>query len=133
MTTQGMAAFGRGRQSLDRSVWYSGWLLTFLATGEDTGGQFLLTEQTAASAIIFWISLYGGASPTGGSVIDGAGTLHALKNPSAPAGAHMTRIRTCSESIVNECGMSRGAKTNVPAGALIVSSPTENVISPSIT
>ena len=32
MTTQGMVAFGRGRQSLDRSVWYSGWLLTFLAT-----------------------------------------------------------------------------------------------------
>jgi len=50
MTTQGMVAFGRGRQSLDRSVWYSGWLLTFLATGEDTGGQFLLTEQTAARA-----------------------------------------------------------------------------------
>ena len=32
--------FGRGRQSLDRSVWYNGWLLTFLATGEDTHGQF---------------------------------------------------------------------------------------------
>jgi len=41
---------------------------------------------------------------------DGAGTLHALKNFSAPAGATMTRIRTCSESIVNECGMSRGAQ-----------------------
>ena len=40
-------AFGRGRQSLERSVWYSGWLLTFLATGEDTGGQFALMEQVA--------------------------------------------------------------------------------------
>lgn len=28
----------------DRSAWYSGWLLTFLATGEDTGGQFALIE-----------------------------------------------------------------------------------------
>jgi len=38
-------AFGRGRDSLERSVWYSGWLLTFLATGEDTQGQFALMEQ----------------------------------------------------------------------------------------
>jgi quercetin dioxygenase-like cupin family protein len=37
--------FGRGRQSLEQSVWYSGWLLTFLATGEDTQGQFALQEQ----------------------------------------------------------------------------------------
>jgi len=37
-------AFGRGRQSLDRSVWYSGHLLTFLATGEDTQGRFALIE-----------------------------------------------------------------------------------------
>jgi quercetin dioxygenase-like cupin family protein len=28
----------------ERSVWYAGWLLTFLATGEETGGQFSLTE-----------------------------------------------------------------------------------------
>jgi quercetin dioxygenase-like cupin family protein len=40
-------AFGRGRQSLDRSVWYSGWLLTFLATGQETQGQFALMEQCA--------------------------------------------------------------------------------------
>src|SRR5258705_12844627 len=40
-------AFGRGRQSLEQSVWYSGWLVTFLATGEDTQGQFALTEQIA--------------------------------------------------------------------------------------
>ena len=42
-----IAAFGRGRQSLERSVWYSGWLLTFLATGEETRGQFALMEQVA--------------------------------------------------------------------------------------
>jgi quercetin dioxygenase-like cupin family protein len=36
--------FGRGRQSLDHSVWYSGALMTFLATGEDTHGQFALIE-----------------------------------------------------------------------------------------
>jgi len=37
-------AFARGRQSLDRSVWYSGSLFTFLATGEETQGQFALME-----------------------------------------------------------------------------------------
>ena len=42
-----LVAFGRGRQSLEQSVWYSGWLLTFLATGEDTRGQFALMEQVA--------------------------------------------------------------------------------------
>jgi len=36
--------FSNGRQSLDRSVWYSGSLLTFLATGEETHGQFALVE-----------------------------------------------------------------------------------------
>ncbi len=40
-------AYSRGRQSLEHSVWYTGWLLTFLATGKDTQGQFALTEQTA--------------------------------------------------------------------------------------
>ncbi len=40
-------ALGRGRQSLDRSVWYNGWLMTFLATGEDTQGQFALIEAVA--------------------------------------------------------------------------------------
>jgi quercetin dioxygenase-like cupin family protein len=39
-------AFARGRKSLDRSVWYNGWLLTFLATAEETGGQFALIEAT---------------------------------------------------------------------------------------
>ena len=37
-------AFDRGRQSLDHSVWYNGSLMTFLATGEDTHGQFALIE-----------------------------------------------------------------------------------------
>jgi len=36
--------FARGRHSLDHSVWYNGSLLTFLATGEDTQGQFALIE-----------------------------------------------------------------------------------------
>jgi quercetin dioxygenase-like cupin family protein len=40
-------ALSSGRQSLERSVWYSGWLLTFLATGEETRGQFALMEQVA--------------------------------------------------------------------------------------
>ncbi len=33
------------RTSEDRSVWYGGWLLTFLATGEETGGRFSLVEE----------------------------------------------------------------------------------------
>jgi len=37
-------AFSHGRQSLDRSVWYNGSLMTFLATGEETHGQFALIE-----------------------------------------------------------------------------------------
>jgi quercetin dioxygenase-like cupin family protein len=37
-------AFSRGQQSLHRSVWYNGWLMTFLATGEETQGQFALIE-----------------------------------------------------------------------------------------
>ena len=37
-------AFSRGRQSLEHSVWYNGWLMTFLATGEETQGQFALIE-----------------------------------------------------------------------------------------
>lgn len=39
-----LSGFARGRQSLDRSVWYNGGLMTFLATGEDTQGQFALIE-----------------------------------------------------------------------------------------
>jgi quercetin dioxygenase-like cupin family protein len=40
-------AFSNGRQSLDRSFWYNGSLMTFLATGEDTQGQFALIEAVA--------------------------------------------------------------------------------------
>ena len=39
--------FSNGRQSLDRSVWYNGSLMTFLATGEDSHGQFALIEAVA--------------------------------------------------------------------------------------
>ena len=41
------AAFSRGRLSLDRSVWYNGQLMTFLATAEDTQGKFALIEAVA--------------------------------------------------------------------------------------
>jgi quercetin dioxygenase-like cupin family protein len=47
VATGQLAPFGRGRQSLKESVWYSGWLLTFLATGEDTQGRFSLIEGVA--------------------------------------------------------------------------------------
>src|SRR5215472_9442499 len=40
-------AFSYGRHSLDHSVWYNGSLMTFLATGEDTLGQFALIEAVA--------------------------------------------------------------------------------------
>jgi quercetin dioxygenase-like cupin family protein len=40
-------AFSHGRESLDRSVWYNGSLMTFLATGEDTHGQLALIETVA--------------------------------------------------------------------------------------
>ena len=36
--------FNHGRQSLDRSVWYNGSLMTLLATGEETQGRFALIE-----------------------------------------------------------------------------------------
>jgi quercetin dioxygenase-like cupin family protein len=40
-------AFSSGRKSLDRSVWYNGSLMAFLATGEETQGQFALIEAVA--------------------------------------------------------------------------------------
>lgn len=43
MNPQDSIGFSRG-QSLDHSVWYNGALMTFLATGEDTHGQFGLIE-----------------------------------------------------------------------------------------
>src|SRR5215469_16513494 len=39
--------FNRGRQSLDHAIWYNGSLMTFLATGADTHGQFALIEAVA--------------------------------------------------------------------------------------
>src|SRR5215467_217079 len=42
-----LTAFARGRLSLDRSVWYNGNLMTFLATAEDTKGRFALIEAVA--------------------------------------------------------------------------------------
>ena len=39
--------FSHGRQSLDRSVWYNGALMTFLAVGEETQGKFALIEAVS--------------------------------------------------------------------------------------
>src|SRR5215469_8975660 len=39
--------FSHGRQSLDRSVWYNGSLMTFLATGEEMQGKFALIEAVS--------------------------------------------------------------------------------------
>ncbi len=36
------------RNDLERSTWYSGFLLTFLAEGDETGGQFCLVEARGA-------------------------------------------------------------------------------------
>jgi quercetin dioxygenase-like cupin family protein len=47
MNSAEFIGFSRGRQSLDHSVWYNGSLMTFLATGEDTHGQFALIEAVA--------------------------------------------------------------------------------------
>ncbi|MGO8813992.1 MAG: quercetin 2,3-dioxygenase [Terriglobia bacterium] len=44
---EGPIALGRGRQDLDRSVWYNGSLMTFLATAEDTDGRFALIEAVS--------------------------------------------------------------------------------------
>src|SRR5215468_11157195 len=44
MDTAESVGFSRGQQSMDHSVWYNGALMTFLATGEDTHGQFALIE-----------------------------------------------------------------------------------------
>jgi quercetin dioxygenase-like cupin family protein len=43
----GSIGFSHGRQSLDRSVWYNGSLMTFLATSEETQGRFALIEAVA--------------------------------------------------------------------------------------
>ena len=39
--------FSHGHQSLDRSVWYNGSLMTLLATGEETQGKFALIEAVS--------------------------------------------------------------------------------------
>lgn len=36
--------FGRGRGSLKDSFWHTGWLLNFLATGDQTQGRFALID-----------------------------------------------------------------------------------------
>ena len=39
--------FGWGRGSLNDSFWYTGWLLTFLAAGDQTQGRFALIDALA--------------------------------------------------------------------------------------
>lgn len=52
MTAASEAAFIRAdRDALDRSVWYSGYLLTFLATGEETGGAFSIVEEVGQKGL----------------------------------------------------------------------------------
>ncbi len=51
MTTQQIPALHLADTGLDRSVWYGGFLLTFLATSEDTGGAFSLTYTEARKGV----------------------------------------------------------------------------------
>jgi len=39
------------RTRLDRSLWYSGYLLTVLASGEETGGRFSLVEEVGRKGV----------------------------------------------------------------------------------
>ncbi len=51
MTTFEIPQLHMANLGLDRSVWYGGFLLTFLATSEDTGGAFSLTYTEARKGI----------------------------------------------------------------------------------
>lgn len=51
MTTLQIPGLHFADTSLDRSVWYAGFLLTFLATSEDTGGAFSLTYTEARRGV----------------------------------------------------------------------------------
>ncbi len=51
MTSLQIPALHLADTSLDRSVWYGGFLLTFLATSEDTGGAFSLTYTEAQKGV----------------------------------------------------------------------------------
>lgn len=48
MTTLNRNSIGPviGTPGGDRSVWYAGYLVSFLATGDETGGEFSITEVT---------------------------------------------------------------------------------------
>lgn len=45
MPESAVLAHHGARDELARSVWFTGALLTFLATGEETGGRFALGEE----------------------------------------------------------------------------------------
>lgn len=44
LTSHDPAGLHVARPGTDRAAWYSGWLVIFLATGEETGGAYSLTE-----------------------------------------------------------------------------------------
>ena len=48
------------------------------------------------------------------NVRPGAGSPSSTKNDSNPPGVTRTKVRACSLSSVNRCGMSRGQKTKEP-------------------
>lgn len=49
LQTPGLVAVDRSR--LDRSRWYSGYLLTVLVTGAETGGRFSLVEEVGGKGL----------------------------------------------------------------------------------
>ncbi len=51
MSGNATAPVQTNRADLDRAVWYSGYLLTFLATGEDTGGKYCLVEEVGRKGV----------------------------------------------------------------------------------
>lgn len=50
-TTSNAGIVYAGRTDQARSVWYSGYLLTFLATGEETGGAFSIVEEVGRKGL----------------------------------------------------------------------------------
>ena len=74
-----------------------------------------------------------GGAAGGGIVSDGAGCPTVRMKLSKPAGSVTSRKRASGDVTTNVCGMSRGPKTNEPAGASMTSPPTQNASAPSMT
>ncbi len=69
------------------------------------------------AAVLSIRSMSGGSVGGGGGDIVKAGWESARIKLSKPPGSTTNRNRDCSEFTRNVCGMSRGPKTNDPAGA----------------